>query len=279
MCATLWSMIGWPTRRREWSTERKLKAIAEAGFDGVSEMGSLELRAMLDPLGLRLMGKLDVGRTGEIRANLLAQREAGAHFVNVQLLDHDTPPEKAAQVAVRAVRESDALGMGVHIETHRDTATETPEKFEAIADLFARETGRVMPVTWDHSHFAVSKHVAPSAYIDRLLVWRDSIQASSVFHLRPFNGQHCQVPVRDERGRKTPEFRDYMVFVEELFATWMRGPMSGGELWVVPELGMTHGYHLSVHPHPWPDAVVAARAYRQAFAAAWRRVGKLRSRF
>jgi hypothetical protein len=39
-----------------------------------------------------------------------------------------------------------------------------------------------------------------------------------MFHLRPFNSQHCQVPVTNGRGALTPEFRDYLAFVEDLFA-------------------------------------------------------------
>ncbi len=271
MCATSWSMIGWPSARREWSIERKLEAVREAGFDGVAELGTPELRRLLEPLGLRLMGKLDVARIGEIRRNLIGQREAGARFVNVQLLDHDTPPARAVKVAIRAIRESDRLGMGVHIETHRDTSTETPEKFEEICRLFQRETGRLMPVTWDHSHFAVVKHLQPRDYAPRLLTHPERIQASNIFHLRPFNGQHCQIAVTNGKGRLTPEFRDYLAFVEELFLVWLRGPRPAGGLWVVPEMGTTYGYHLSVHPHPWPDAVKAAQTYRAAWARAWKR--------
>ena len=57
-----------------------------------------------------------------------------------------------------------------------------------------------MPVTWDHSHFAVSKHMLPPDYSKRLLAWPKLIQASQMFHLRPFNSQHLQVPVTNGRG-------------------------------------------------------------------------------
>ncbi len=96
------------------------------------------------------------------------------------------------------------------------------------------------------------------------------IQLSQIFHLRPFNSQHCQVPVTDGRGNLTEEFRIYVGFIEELFTLWLRGPQPGGELWTCPELGMSHGYHISTDPHPWPDAIVARRSY----AGAWRRALK-----
>ncbi len=45
-CATTWSMIAYPTAKKEWSLERKMKEIKAAGFDGIAayanpEVGSL----------------------------------------------------------------------------------------------------------------------------------------------------------------------------------------------------------------------------------------------
>jgi hypothetical protein len=260
-------MIGWPTPRREWSAAQKLRAIRIAGFDGVCAFITPELKALADDLGLRLMSGFDAKSVADALPRLRAQRDLGVRFINIQLLNHDTPPATAARVAVQLIRESRALGVSVHIETHRDTATETPEKFAEIARLYRRATGELLPVTWDHSHFAVSKHMMPADYSARLLVWPKLIQHSQMFHLRPFNSQHCQVPVTNGRGTLTPEFRDYLAFAEDLFACWLAGPRPGNELWVCPELGMSHGYHVSTDPHAWPDAVRA----RTELLGAWRR--------
>lgn len=267
MCATPWSMIGFPSAKREWPLERKLREIRRAGFDGVCAYITPELAAEAGRLGLRLMSGFDTGSVAEALPRLRAQRDLGVRFINIQLLDHDTPPAAAARVAIKLIRASRKLGVAVHIETHRDTATETPEKFDEIARLYRRATREPMPVTWDHSHFAVSKHMLPPDYSARLLVWPELIQASQMFHLRPFNSQHCQVPVTNGRGKLTPEFLDYIRFVEDLLACWLAGPRPGGELWVCPELGMSHGYHVSTDPHAWPDAVRA----RREILAAWRR--------
>lgn len=267
MCATTWSMIAFPSARREWSLNRQLAAIADAGFDGVCAYITPELKAGADRLGLRLMSGFDAKSVADALPRLRAQRDLGVRFVNIQLLNHDTPPAQAARVAVQLIREARTLGLAVHLETHRDTATETPEKFDEIARRYRRATGELLPVTWDHSHFAVSKHMLPPDYSARLLAWPKLIQASQMFHLRPFNSQHCQVPVTNGRGALTPEFRDYLGFAEDLFACWLAGPRPGGELWVCPELGMSHGYHVSTHPHPWPDAVRA----RTELLGAWRR--------
>ena len=266
-CATPWSMIHYPSARREWSLKRKMQAIKAAGFDGIAAFINPETQAIARRLGLKMMGGFDGSNVTGARKQIIAQRDLGVHYLNVQLLDHDTPPAVAARLAVKLIKMSDELGVGVHVETHRDTATETPEKFDEIARLFQRATGRLMPVTWDHSHFAVSKHVLPQFYSARLLVWPKLIQRSHLFHLRPFNSQHCQIPVTNDRGQLTPEFKDYLAFVEDLFTLWLQGPQPRGDLWTCPELGTSHGYHVSTNPPPWPDAMVARREY----AGAWRR--------
>jgi hypothetical protein len=267
LCATTWSMIDYPSARRPWSPARQLRAIHAAGFDGVCAYITPELQRAAEPLGLKLMSGFDAKSVADALPRLRTQRDLGVRFINIQLLNHDTPPAAAVRVAVPLLRAARRLGLAVHLETHRDTATETPEKFEELARRYRRATGELLPVTWDHSHFAVSKHMMPADYSRRLLAWPELIQHSQMFHLRPFNSQHCQVPVTDGRGRLTPEFRDYLAFAEDLFACWLAGPQPGGELWACPELGMSHGYHVSTDPHPWPDAIRAGRELR----AAWRR--------
>ena len=118
----------------------------------------------------------------------------------MQLANHDTPVAAAVRLAVRIVEEGERLGAKCSIEVHRDTCTETPEKFYAIADGFRRATGRLLPVTWDYSHFSVMKHLAPP-YAGRLLTTPKLIQFAQQFHFRPFNGHHCQVPVTEEAPR------------------------------------------------------------------------------
>ncbi|MEO6243788.1 MAG: xylose isomerase [Opitutaceae bacterium] len=271
MCATTWSMIKYPSAGREWPDARKLRAIKEAGFDGVCAFITPEMKIEADRLGLRLMSGFDAKSVADALPRLRQQSELGVRFVNLQLLNHDTPPATAARVAVSLIRAARKLGLAPHIETHRDTATETPEKFDEVARLYRKATGELMPVTWDHSHFAVSKHMLPADYSARLLVWPKLIQASQMFHLRPFNSQHCQVPVTNGRGVLTPEFRDYLAFTEDLFACWLAGPQPGGELWVCPEMGMSHGYHISTDPHPWPDAIRERAELLDAWSRALRR--------
>lgn len=273
LCAHTWSMVGYPSPAREWSLSRKLDAIRDAGFDGVAAYITPDIKAGAETRDLKLMSGFDCGNLKVAEQRLKEQRALGVHFINIQLLNHDTPPAPAAAMAVRLIKLSRRLGLGVHVEVHRDTATETPEKYTEIARLYRRATGEIMPVTWDHSHFAVSKHVMPKDYSARLLAWPKEIQHSQMFHLRPFNSQHCQVPVTNGRGRLTPEFTDYLAFVEDLFTLWLRGPRPGGELWACPEMGMSHGYHVSTNPPVWPDVVRCRRELLGAWTRALRRAG------
>ena len=114
-----------------------------------------------------------------------------------------------------------------------------------------------MPITWDHSHPAIIKHLRPNEYSSRLLDHPKLLQRSSLFHCRPFNGHHCQVPVIDDKGRLTPEFKDWIKFTDDMFAMWLEGPQHDGQIWVVPEVGSNiSGYNLSNFPSSWEQAKV-----------------------
>src|SRR5690606_8548860 len=133
ICATTWSLVGYPAPKYEWSMPAKVRAIAAAGFDGVCAYITPELALTARQAGLKLMSGFDTGSVAEALPRLREQRDASVRFINIQLLNHDTPPAEAAAVAVELIRASRELGLAVHLETHRDTATETPEKFEEIA--------------------------------------------------------------------------------------------------------------------------------------------------
>src|ERR1043165_7726225 len=92
MCATTWSMIGYPSPRREWSLPRKVAAIAAAGFDGVCAFATPELKQAAARHGLKLMSGFDAQGVADALPRLRAQRDLGVRFINIQLLNHDTPP-------------------------------------------------------------------------------------------------------------------------------------------------------------------------------------------
>jgi hypothetical protein len=271
--AALWSLVRHPGPDREWSLERKFRAIAAAGFDGVTTRLTPEHRRLAEQHGLRhLVGFISSSDPGEFRALLQAQKDSGAVQINVQMDDHDTPPAVAVRHWLRLEREAERIGGIVpSLEVHRDTCTETPEKTFEIASRYHDATGQTLKLNFDFSHLAVVKHLAPPVYIERLLTHPELVRHSEQFHFRPFNGHHCQVPVT-HRGELTPEVRAYLVFVAAVMALWRSAPANRDKvMFACPELGPINpdgsGYNITGLPPAWPDAVVL----KGELAKAWKR--------
>ncbi len=266
--ANTWSLTDYPSARKEWSLERKLADVKEAGFDGFTALGTPEHGRLAEKFGLIVVGYFSSAKASEFRKLIQQNLDAGAHQINVQLADHDTPVEKAVQLAVRLSEISTALGAECAVEVHRDTCTETPEKTYAIADGYRKATGRLLPMTWDFSHPAVVKHLYPP-YWERLLVAPKLIQRAQQFHFRPFNGHHCQVPVTDGRGGISVELTQWLPFVEKTFEMWLAGKQGGREIFAVPEMGpVLGGYNFAQLPNSWEDAKIL----RGLLAKAWKKV-------
>lgn len=262
--------MGHPSAKREWSLDKKLRAIKEAGFDGVCWAGSKELHEGCTCHGLIFVGGMS---SADIKAfpRLLGDlKKFGAKNVNVQLGDEDTLTPEALKMALALNREGERLGLLPAIELHRDTCTETPEKSYALADAYKKATGQMMEISWDFSHFAVVKHLAPGNFIERLLIRPDLIQRAQQFHFRPFNGHHAQIPITDRKGNLTPEFKDWLPFAEALLRCWLAGNKdSEWEIFVCPELGpIVGGYALSTFPNSWEDAKIV----RGEIARLWKKV-------
>jgi hypothetical protein len=156
------------------------------------------------------------------------------------------------------MQEAHRLGLEPAVEVHRDTCTETPEKTYALADVYQKQTGELLPISWDFSHISVVKHLRPDNYAGRMIVRPDLIQRAQQFHFRPFNGHHAQVPVTDGRGNLTPEVKDWFPFAEAVLRCWLDGNRdSGREIFICPEMGPVEGgYALSAFPNSWEDAKI-----------------------
>lgn len=263
--AAINSFMDHPRPDREWSFQRKIEEIAKAGFDGVTGRTPPVTRKMVEESGLLFWCTADITCNDDIRSALGAAQEAGAVQVNVQLGNHDTPTRQAVALTRRTLKTADDMGIDAAIEVHRDTATETPEKAYALADGFEKAEGRLMPIVWDFSHPAVIKHLKPP-YAGRLLDRPELVQNSKWFHLRAFNGHHAQVPVVDSRGNATPEFEDWIDFVDDLFKLWLAGAPAGSIMWTCPEM-IASGYRLSVFSDNWRQA----RFIKDEVDKVWRR--------
>ena len=256
--ANLWTLMQHPSTEDEWTLGEKLRAIKEAGFEGVCWAGSQELYDGIRRLDLVFVGGIASGQQAELLKSLEELKRFGAHHINVQLGADDVLTPEALRLTVALMTEAKRLGLEPAIESHRGTATETPEKTYALADAYEEETGELLPISWDFSHFAVVKHMMPADFEKRLLVRPDLIRRAQQFHLRPFNGHHVQVPITDGYGHLTPEVMDWLPFAEALMKCWLDGNAdSGREIFICPELGpIEGGYKLSTFPNSWEDAKV-----------------------
>jgi len=258
--ATLWSLRQYPTLRREWSWEKKFSAIREAGFDGVFSSPGPHVAERGD---LRYLAVTSLDALAKVAEPLAAAKQLGAIAIDVQLGDYDMPLADAVKLAIRIREVARDLALPFAIETHRDTFTETPEATVAFARGYEAATGETLSLCLDHSHFAVVRHLAPDRFWERLREPAALLAAATQFHLRPFNGHHCQIPALDPRGRRTPEYVQWLDYTQSLFSH-LRAQPAQEPMLVVPELGnAVPAYGLSCFGDTWRDAQAIARDLRR----------------
>jgi hypothetical protein len=276
--AGFWTLTRQPhgTKETEWTIEQKIQQAQAAGFDALGGGADASQAAKVRAAGLDYVCYVDADDS-----NYAAKLEAAAACrpvrVNVQLWDHDTLPAVAAATWVKMQPVADQLKLAIDLEVHRDTATETPEKTYAIADLSEKATGQKCRLCFDFSHIAVVKHLHPP-YAARLLERPDLVPLARQIHLRPFNGHHCQVPATDGKGQAAPEIGPYLEFVDALLGCWLAGAKGGEVLYVCPENGPDAanggGYALSCFPNVWQDAIWLRAEYAKLWQkqlAGWRK--------
>ncbi len=255
--ANLWTLVNHPSATRQWSLERKIRAVAAAGFNGIMTKLTPEHRQLAEKAGLQhLIGFISTDNPSEFAALIQQQKDAGARHLNIHLDNHDTPPALAVRHWRQMERVAEKIGGVVpSLEVHRDTCTETPEKTYEIAERYHRATGQLLKLTFDFSHLSVVKHLAPSNFAERLLTHPDLLQNSEQCHFRPFNGHHCQIAVT-HRGQLTPEVGDYLGFAQAVMTLWKKAPQNTNRtLFACPEMGPMLGYNITGLPPSWPEAI------------------------
>lgn len=263
--ASLWTLWGHPAPRREWPLERKVREVQAAGFEGISGPAEPALRVLADRYRLHLLGAFAARDRPTLERTLRAFADLGIERVNLQLGSSEMRMREAVSLAVRALRLSSQLGVKVSIETHRGTCTETPEKLLAVAECVWRREGQLLPITWDFSHYAVVRHLHAEEFEPRLLFRPDLVQTAGLFHFRPFNGHHAQIPTRNG-CRPAPELRAWGHFVTAVMRCWRALPENASrEMWACPEIGPGDGYGLASFPPAWDEA----RRVRTLLRRAW----------
>lgn len=266
--AGLWTLRNYPSTDSDWSLEQKFESAKKAGFDGIGGRFLPEAIPLCEEYGLEYVLYIDADATN-YEEQFRRAVDWNPKRINVQLCDHDTLPDEAGDAWLKMVELAEQLSLPIDLELHRDTATETPEKAEAIANfVFARSGSRVR---WclDYSHFAVLKHLAPP-FAPRLLPEEDQLRLVRQMHLRPFNGHHAQIPATNGRGELTGDFRNYLEFAEALLNAWLCCAPKDAVLYICPENGplAPGGYALEGFPDVWQDAIVV----RNEVQRIWKRI-------
>jgi hypothetical protein len=259
--ASLWSLRQYPSKAREWSWRKKFAAIRAAGLDGVF---SPPIPALGDRGDLQYLAVTSVGVDTRMEEAFSLAQQLGAIAIDVQLGDFDTRLTQAVALAGKVRAAAQSHGLPFAIETHRDTFTETPEATLALAQGYEKAMGEELPLCLDHSHFSVVRHLPGADLWTRLREPGALLAAATQYHLRPFNGHHCQLPALTAGGRRTPEYRDWLHYVDGLFAYEHARPTTEPML-VVIELGHAApgGYRLSGFPDTWRDVVAVAADLRR----------------
>lgn len=265
--ATLWSLRQYPSKARELSWEKKFARVRAAGFQGVMSppLPSLEERGDLRYLAITSLAEIK-----KVSPALTSIQALKAFAFDVQLGDYDSKLEDMIKLAIYIRDMAKDLGLPFAIETHRNTFTETPEVTVALCRAYFEKTGETLPLCLDHSHFAVVRHLARDAFWENLREPVELLAAATQFHLRPFNGHHCQIPVLNNAGRRTPEYRDWLVYADSLFRYLKRQPTQAPVL-AVPELGnAAPAYGLSCFSDTWKDVLTVQSDLRKLWAQAGR---------
>lgn len=264
-----WSLLHEADPTTEAGLRSHFEKLKEAGFDGYcGDPDFPKIKELLAEYGLRFGGAFDAGTIEEFAPKIAAIMEIDNGPINCQLADHDTPTDKAVRLTIALMEEAKKQNADVHLEVHRDTCTETPEKAQAIVDGVRAATGQAPTVNYDFSHPAIVKHLVPENYIDRLFDEQNIpvFRQSKLWHIRPFTGHHCQIPITDGKGNFSPEYENCRPFIRQALKHWLAGPRPGNELWVMPEQGSTIGYNLSCFPNIWQDTVALGKDIQKIWA-------------
>ena len=257
-----WSLLDEADPATEAGLRTHLSSVKEAGFHGYSWFANTpKLKELLQEYELRFGGAFDAGKIDQFAPAISEIMAIDNGPINCQLADDDTPVEEAIELTLALMAEAKRQNAPVHLEVHRDTCTETPEKTLAIIEGYRAVTGEDPLMNFDFSHPAVIKHLLAENYIERLLTPEiiPIFQKSTLWHIRPFNGQHCQIPITDGQGNFSPEYLACRPFIQEAIRLWLQGPRPTNELWIVPEVGTTVEYKLSCFPNIWNDTVALGK--------------------
>ena len=148
--ANLWSLNGHPSPKREWSLERKIKAVAEAGFDGITTALTPDHRRFADKHGLEhLLGFISSSNPPDFPALLRAQNLTDS-TLSLKTADGKTDVVADVKPDGRGDREINPVKVGLALfDGERKVADLKPvtlERGEVVSLFVTGGQGKLSPV-------------------------------------------------------------------------------------------------------------------------------------
>ncbi|USG67469.1 sugar phosphate isomerase/epimerase [Brevibacillus ruminantium] len=229
-----WAMRGIGDERGEWSLEKKIANIAEAGYSGI--MGRLpapeeaELwRKLLDQYQLEFGIEAFPEDPDEFGTFLQEAKEFGVSYVNAQVKDSFVVGDAAVKRLSGIIQEGKKWNIPVFVETHRGRITQdllrTVEYAEALPDL---------RFTIDFSHYVLAGEMLTSQ--ERAEdCFQQLLKRTSCIHGRISNGQQIQVDIGP--AGEHPMTERFLAWWKQGMKNWRQEAQHGDVLPFVCELG------------------------------------------
>lgn len=192
---SMWAMAQPAGERSGWSLERKVKAIAEAGFDGAGLRAEdrrfvEHVAGMLRDAGLGWQGVCIVKSLDELERAVSLAAEFGAHHLDVQAELARGDLASCARFVESSLRIGRAAGLSLYFETHRHRITADPRFTLALLDQVPG-----MQLTADLSHYVVGcEFSCPPSPQDEAVV-QALLRRTAAFHGRVGGREQIQLPL------------------------------------------------------------------------------------
>ena len=158
---SMWAMENQPWHGKPWTMAERVEKVAEAGFDGAGidtytpgkNPPATELAKLLDAAGLRSSVTVFVTENRPLAEGLRYAAELGAELVVVCGEVFPASVTEAADLVTAWSQECGAVGIPMHLETHRYTLTNDLAFTAALASAVD------VPLALDLSHYVVGNEL------------------------------------------------------------------------------------------------------------------------
>lgn len=231
---SLWAMERRRPDRQEWSLEEKVAMIAAAGYDGIDVVHRDPLADGIWPLlrRYRLAATITAfPKSADGLGSAIAEAvENGVRHLNIIGNVYPLTVEEGARIVNRWIDESEAAGVKVTLELHRDAITTDLLYILQLLDAVPR-----MRLSADLSHIVVAREF-PMPVPDTMQTQVETLlDRADAFQGRIASREQIQVPIA---------FPQHRAWVEQFerwwrygFASWRKRNGPGARLNFLCELG------------------------------------------